>query len=147
MPVWQSKNTGIATVPDRLIPMVLTYSNRKKKLKEHFFPGQPPFRARLVGGISYGAEHHGTILLRKEQDFCICHRVEPPHGTGIKPEGFCSVHGIAECNVDLLAGKGHQPEAALAFIVADAMAEKFGGDSLGEMKRNFDGYIKQVKSF
>lgn len=38
-------------------------------------------------------------------------------------------------------------EAVLAFVVAEAMAEKFGGDSLGEMKRNFDGYIKQVKSF
>ena len=38
-------------------------------------------------------------------------------------------------------------EAVLAFVIADAMSEKFGGDSLNEMKRNFDGYIKQVKAF
>jgi len=38
-------------------------------------------------------------------------------------------------------------EAVLALEVAKAMAEKFGGDSLREMKRNFDGYIKQIKSF
>ena len=28
--------------------------------------------------------------------------------------------------------------------VADAMREKFGGDSLGEMKRNFDAWREQV---
>ena len=38
-------------------------------------------------------------------------------------------------------------EAVLSIEIAKAMAEKFGGDSLGEMKRNFDGYIKQVKAF
>jgi chorismate synthase len=38
-------------------------------------------------------------------------------------------------------------EAVLAFEIANAMSEKFGGDSMAEMKRNFDGYIKQVKSF
>ncbi|MFA5336694.1 MAG: chorismate synthase [Candidatus Omnitrophota bacterium] len=38
-------------------------------------------------------------------------------------------------------------EAVLAFEIANAMSEKFGGDSICETKRNFDGYIKQVKSF
>lgn len=38
-------------------------------------------------------------------------------------------------------------EAVLAFVVAETMAEKFGGDSLGEMKRNFEGYIKQARGF
>jgi chorismate synthase len=32
-------------------------------------------------------------------------------------------------------------EALVAFVLADAMLEKFGGDSLGEMRRNFDGYV------
>ena len=35
-------------------------------------------------------------------------------------------------------------EAMLAFVVAQAMIEKFGGDSLGEMRRNFDGYVEQI---
>ncbi|MDP3786366.1 MAG: chorismate synthase [Candidatus Omnitrophota bacterium] len=38
-------------------------------------------------------------------------------------------------------------EGVLAFEIASAMTEKFGGDSMKEMKRNFDGYIKQVKVF
>jgi chorismate synthase len=38
-------------------------------------------------------------------------------------------------------------EAMVAIVLAGAMLEKFGGDSLREMKRNFDGYIQQVKDF
>ena len=38
-------------------------------------------------------------------------------------------------------------EAVVAFVVADAMQEKFGGDSLEEMKRNFWGYMGQLKDY
>jgi chorismate synthase len=38
-------------------------------------------------------------------------------------------------------------EAMTAFVVAQAFLEKFGGDSLGETRRNFQGYVEQVKSF
>jgi chorismate synthase len=36
-------------------------------------------------------------------------------------------------------------EAAVALTLADGYAEKFGGDSLGEMRRNFDGYLTQLE--
>ena len=38
-------------------------------------------------------------------------------------------------------------EAMLAMVLADAMREKFGGDSLGEMRRNVEGYIEQLGRF
>ncbi len=38
-------------------------------------------------------------------------------------------------------------EAMVAIVLAGAMIEKFGGDSLREMKRNFDAYIEQVRAF
>jgi chorismate synthase len=38
-------------------------------------------------------------------------------------------------------------EAMVSFVLAQAMVEKFGGDSLGEMRRNFDGYLHQLKEF
>jgi len=38
-------------------------------------------------------------------------------------------------------------EAMVAIVLAGAMVEKFGGDSLREMKRNFDGYAEQVRQF
>jgi len=34
-----------------------------------------------------------------------------------------------------------------AMVIAQAMIEKFGGDSLGETKRNFDGYLAQVREY
>jgi chorismate synthase len=38
-------------------------------------------------------------------------------------------------------------EAMVALVLARALIEKFGGDSLVEMKRNFEGYREQVKNF
>ncbi|HEX8652003.1 MAG TPA: chorismate synthase [Pyrinomonadaceae bacterium] len=38
-------------------------------------------------------------------------------------------------------------EAMVALVLAQAMREKFGGDSLGEMRRNFDGYREQLKAY
>jgi chorismate synthase len=37
-------------------------------------------------------------------------------------------------------------EALVALVLADAMLEKFGGDSLVEMRRNFDGYVAALGS-
>ncbi|HEU5170186.1 MAG TPA: chorismate synthase [Gemmatimonadales bacterium] len=37
-------------------------------------------------------------------------------------------------------------EAVVAIVLADAMLEKFGGDSLGEMRRNYDGYLAALGS-
>jgi len=38
-------------------------------------------------------------------------------------------------------------EAMVALVVAQAFLEKFGGDSLDETRRNFEGYREQVKNF
>jgi chorismate synthase len=35
-------------------------------------------------------------------------------------------------------------EAMTALVLGDAYAEKFGGDSLGEMRRNFDAYVARL---
>ncbi len=36
-------------------------------------------------------------------------------------------------------------EAIVAFEIADAFLEKFGGDSLAELRRNYEGYLEQLK--
>ena len=38
-------------------------------------------------------------------------------------------------------------EAMVALVLASAMMEKFGGDSLAETRRNYQGYLEQVKNF
>lgn len=38
-------------------------------------------------------------------------------------------------------------EAMVALVLADAFLQKFGGDSLSEMRRNFDNYARQIHDF
>jgi len=38
-------------------------------------------------------------------------------------------------------------ECVVAFVLAQALLEKFGGDSLTEIKRNYEGYLEQVRQF
>jgi chorismate synthase len=38
-------------------------------------------------------------------------------------------------------------EAMIALVLADAFLQKFGGDSLSEMRRNFDNYVRQINEF
>lgn len=38
-------------------------------------------------------------------------------------------------------------EAMVALVLCSAMREKFGGDSLGEMKRNYEGYREQLRGY
>jgi chorismate synthase len=44
-------------------------------------------------------------------------------------------------DVTAVPAMGVIAEAMTAIVLADAMLEKFGGDSLAEMRRNFDGYV------
>ena len=38
-------------------------------------------------------------------------------------------------------------EAVAATVIADSFLDKFGGDSLAEIKRNYKGYLKQIREF
>jgi chorismate synthase len=38
-------------------------------------------------------------------------------------------------------------EAVSSIEIANALIEKFGGDSVSEMRRNYDGYLSQIKRF
>lgn len=48
-------------------------------------------------------------------------------------------------DVAALAAAGVVGEAMLAIVLADAMLEKFGGDSLGEMRRNHEAYVATLE--
>lgn len=50
-------------------------------------------------------------------------------------------------DVAVVPAAGVIGEAMVALVLAHAFLEKFGGDSLGETRRNYDGYIEQVKRF
>ena len=48
-------------------------------------------------------------------------------------------------DVTAVPAMGVIAEALVALVLADAMIEKFGGDSLAEMRRNYDGYLQALR--
>ncbi len=50
-------------------------------------------------------------------------------------------------DVAVVPAAGVIGEAMVALVLAGAMIEKFGGDSLSEAKRNYAGYLEQVRDF
>jgi chorismate synthase len=50
-------------------------------------------------------------------------------------------------DVAVVPAAGVIGEAMVSIVLAQAFLEKFGGDSLAETRRNYDGYIEQVKNF
>jgi chorismate synthase len=50
-------------------------------------------------------------------------------------------------DVAVVPAAGVIGEAMTAFVLAQAFLEKFGGDSLGEARRNYDGYVAQVRNY
>ena len=49
-------------------------------------------------------------------------------------------------DVTAVPAMGVIAEAMTAFVLADAFVEKFGGDSLGELRRNHEGYLAHVSA-
>jgi chorismate synthase len=50
-------------------------------------------------------------------------------------------------DVAVVPAAGVIGEAMVAIVLAQVFLEKFGGDSLAETRRNFEGYLEQVRNF
>jgi chorismate synthase len=50
-------------------------------------------------------------------------------------------------DVAVVPAAGVIGEAMTAIVLAQAFLEKFGGDSLTETRRNYDGYLQQMRGF
>ena len=55
--------------------------------------------------------------------------------------------GFERTDTTAVPAAGVIGESMVALVLASAMREKFGGDSWGEMKRNFDGYREQLRGY
>ena len=55
--------------------------------------------------------------------------------------------GYERSDICVVPAAGVAAEAMVAMTIASLAHEKFGGDSALEMKRNFDGYIDQIRNF
>jgi chorismate synthase len=50
-------------------------------------------------------------------------------------------------DVCVVPAAGVAAEAMVAFVLAQLALEKFGGDSATELKRNYDGYLDQIRNY
>jgi chorismate synthase len=67
-----------------------------------------------------------------------------PLGTVDLATGEAAAAVAERSDVTAVPAMGVIAEAMVAWVLADAFVEKFGGDSLGEMRRNYDGYLARV---
>ena len=67
-----------------------------------------------------------------------------PLGTVDMATGEAAKATAERSDVTAVPAMGVIAEAMAALVLADAMLEKFGGDSLGEVRRNLDGYLSHV---
>ena len=96
-----------------------------------------------AGGLEGGMTTGGPVVVRVAMK---------PLSTLMRPLGTVNIEtgqagqAVTErSDVAALAAAGVVGEAMTALIFADAFAEKFGGDSLSEVKRNFEGYTSYLK--
>ena len=67
-----------------------------------------------------------------------------PLGTIDVATGAAAAATAERSDVTAVPAMGVIAEAMAALVLADAMLEKFGGDSLTETRRNLDGYLSHV---
>ena len=67
-----------------------------------------------------------------------------PLGTVDVATGEAAKATAERSDVTAVPAMGVIAEAMAALVLADAMLEKFGGDSLGEVQRNLDGYLSHI---
>jgi len=55
--------------------------------------------------------------------------------------------GFERSDITAVPAAGVVAESMAALVLGAAMRDKFGGDSLGEMRRNFEGYREQLRGY
>ena len=101
-------------------------------------------RTNRAGGLEGGMTTGEPLVVRVAMK---------PISTLMKPlatidmnTGNAASASVERSDVTAVPAMGVIAEAMLAFVVAQAAIEKFGGDSLNEMKRNLNGYLQQIEA-
>jgi chorismate synthase len=124
---------GVANRPGSLVHDEIHWSR-----KAGFF-----HKTNMAGGIEGGMSNGENIVLRAAMK---------PIPTLMKPLRSIDViskkpfkASVERSDVCAVPAAGVVAEAVAAFEIASAMIEKFGGDNIDEMKRNYEGYLKHLR--
>ena len=112
--------------------------------EKNILAGRVRRRTNRAGGMEGGITNGEQIIVRAAMK---------PISTLMRPLGTIEMktrepaQAVAErSDVTAVPAMGVIAEAMTAFVIAQAMLEKFGGDSLSETRRNYDGYISSLGS-
>ncbi|MEE8328460.1 MAG: chorismate synthase, partial [Thermodesulfovibrionia bacterium] len=98
-----------------------------------------------AGGIEGGISNGMPIVLRAAMKPIPTQRSPLSSVDIISKKAFKAVYERSDiCAVPAASVIG---EAMAALVIADSFLEKFCGDSMEEVKRNYKGYIKQIREF
>ena len=136
---------AVASAPGSEVHDEIFYS--RKGTSARFWPRRPGFSRKTnnAGGIEGGMSNGEPIVLRAAMK-PIPTLYKPLRSVDIdtKKPFKASVERSDTCAVPAAAVIA---EAVVAFEVAGAFIEKFGGDSISEIERNYMGYLDSVTSY
>jgi len=107
---------------------------------ESHYPWQR--KSNRAGGIEGGISNGEQIVLRLAVK-PIPTLAKPLPSVDLATGESVQAH-FERSDVCVVPAVGVIGEAMLAMVLADAMLEKFGGDSMVETRRNFEGYLKSI---
>ncbi len=115
-------------------------------MDEIYYDGSRFYRkTNNAGGIEGGISNGMPIVLRAAMKPIPTQRAPLSSVDIISKKAFKAVYERSDiCAVPAASVIG---EAMTALVIADSFLEKFGGDSMEEIKRNYKGYLKQINRF
>lgn len=102
-------------------------------------------RTNRAGGIEGGITNGEEIRVRGHMKPLSTLR-KPLRSVDIETK-LSSDAAFERSDITAVPAAGVIGEAMLAIVLADAMRAKFGGDSIEEMKRNYDGYVAALATY
>ena len=107
---------------------------------EHFT--RPTNRAGgLEGGITNGEELRVKGYMKP-----ISTLKKPLHSVDIDTKAE-DLAAFERSDVTAVPAAGVIGEAMVSIVLANSMREKFGGDSISEMRRNYEGYVESLRAY
>ena len=102
-------------------------------------------KTNFAGGLEGGMTNGEALLLRCAMKPIATLRQPLPSVNIRSKRSACAA--VQRADVCAVSAAGVVGEAMIAFCLAEALLEKFGGDSLIETKRNYHGYLAQVRKY
>ncbi|MDP2276809.1 MAG: chorismate synthase, partial [Nitrospirota bacterium] len=117
------------------------YKNSKFKIQNSKFYR----KTNNAGGIEGGMTNGMPIIIRAAMKPIPTLR-KPLHSVDINTKKPTNA-AYERSDICAVPAAGVVGEAMTALVIADAFLEKFGGDSMAEVKRNYNSYLKYLSKF